>query len=251
MLSRRTVWFRSTIVTIIYALLYGLFELNVLYRNSVLIIYIGEIYNWLFMFILLSAILFITFGFKLTLDLYVFNLLLFAILEDATYWLCSAAIEKTDAFPVKNWFDNSFSVFTIFRLGQSIDTFPYVPYFYIYGLVMRLIYDVLFFFYQDSLINDIWASICVSLLIGFASTSIVFSPCGLFSKLPVNINKRYISCDMINKEFVLLIFLYISFVMLISRLLIKLIRRLFEIETNQIEYDSQGEHDVEIELIHV
>lgn len=206
-MSHKTTWFQTTLMTLIYSILYGIFELNVIYRNARLFRYTGEVYNWSFMFSVIIILHIICFCKVLEFNLLVMNLLLFAIIEDASFWICGALIDQSSAFPVGNWFDTTFSIFYVFGLGTPLKIFPYVPLFYIYGLALRIIYDILYLYYRKTIITSIYSNCCVAILLAFLGSSIIFTPCGLFSKLPSNVGTHtFIPCNEINKPFVISIF---------------------------------------------
>ena len=135
-----------------YAIIYGIYENNVVFRNLYLLQYITLYGNWTIMWSILFVI-FILFKFDFIDCMY--YVLYFGMTEDIVFWISDSFYKKKFPFPVGNWYDEKIPYFKQFNLGEASVFEPRVPYFYYVFIIICTVYFILRRL-QYNLLTRIW-----------------------------------------------------------------------------------------------
>jgi len=123
-----------------YAILYGLYEYNIVYYSLRLLQYLTKYGNWFIMWFLFFTIC-ATLKMK-RIDI-LYYLLWFSTIEDIIFWLCSWYRYSKYPYPVGNWYDEELPMFRLFHLGKAVGFEPQVPLFYYISLGICMVYFIL------------------------------------------------------------------------------------------------------------
>ncbi|MEX2684490.1 MAG: hypothetical protein Q6373_023165 [Candidatus Sigynarchaeota archaeon] len=124
--------------TTIYAIAYGIYEYFIVYKGLMGHV-LDEKKNWAIMIGGLVVVVLVSTWSNV--EMLVVSLLYMFLLEDLTYWTCQWIELGVYPFPAVDWFDAFFASFRVLGgIGQAIPVWPYVPFFYIPGYAMILVY---------------------------------------------------------------------------------------------------------------
>ncbi|HUX98347.1 MAG TPA: hypothetical protein VMV49_02220 [Candidatus Deferrimicrobium sp.] len=131
--------YRAFLATLIFSIIYGIYEYFIVYHTIRLVDILGPELNWLIMYT--SLLLTVALASRFSIEQTVMGLFFMAMFEDVVYWMCQWIDTGIYPYPAGNWWDSAFASFRVLGgLGNPIPFWPYVPFYYIPGFTMVFIF---------------------------------------------------------------------------------------------------------------
>jgi hypothetical protein len=130
---------RGFLATTIYSILYGIYEYFVVYNGPTLVNHLGAEINWAIMYI--GVIITVALATKFSIQNTIMGLFYMAMFEDVIFWMCEWGATGLYPYPAGNWWDSYFASYRVLGgWGQAIPFWPFVPFYYLPGFSMVIIY---------------------------------------------------------------------------------------------------------------
>ncbi|MFO8017204.1 MAG: hypothetical protein R6U96_01090 [Promethearchaeia archaeon] len=139
----RNIMKRGFLTAFLYSFLYGIYEYFIVYHYPRLLDLLGPTLNWTIMYLGVVLCVAITTRYKgkFTIEQIVMGLFFMTMFEDVMYWMSQWIDTGVYPFPAGNWWDSTLASFRVLGgLGQPIPIWPYVPFYYLPGFSMVIIF---------------------------------------------------------------------------------------------------------------
>jgi hypothetical protein len=133
--------YRAFLATLIFSIVYGIYEYFIVYHTIRLVDILGPVLNWIIMYT--SLLLTVALASRFSIEQTVLGLFFMAMFEDVVYWMCQWIDTGVYPYPAGNWWDSAFASFRVLGgLGHPISFWPYVPFYYLPGFAMVFIFYI-------------------------------------------------------------------------------------------------------------
>lgn len=171
--THKKYWKRGFIAATIYSIIYGFYEYFIVYNYIRLLDLMGAVVNWIIMYTAVVIMVALATNFKA--EKTIFGLFYMTMLEDVAFWIARWIDIGTYPFPAGNWWDSTIATYRVLGgLGWAISFWPYVPFYYLPGFSMLILYYVASYKSAKAgrIIASIWGPFFIAIIVGALSTDL-------------------------------------------------------------------------------
>ncbi len=140
--AHKKIVLRGFVAASIYSVIYGIYEYFIVLNYIRLVDVLGSVVvNWAIMYI--CVILVVALATRGSVEQTIMGWFYMAVFEDVIFWFCKWVDKGEYPFPAGNWWDSTIASYRVLGgLGWAIPFWPYVPFYYIPGYAVIILYYI-------------------------------------------------------------------------------------------------------------